>query len=254
MSGLGEIALIRGLSYLSESQAAIAHTLANVTSVGYKRRIPIAKSIGQDFNEVLEGRYPTTRYSEFYDLSQGTPNPTGSSNHVALQGKQLLKVVAGNGSMFFTRNGQLQINSDRHLVTNGGHKILDDQGQPIVIQGVESTSAALGRMKINPNGQITIKPTNTDPEIRVGRMGVFEVPDPTQLAPAGNGLFSYPDIGRIRAVPTDTIVQGALEQSNVEPTTELINMILAQRGFSASMKALTTLGRIKETYITSLSR
>ena len=253
MSGLGEIALIRGLSYLSESQAAIAHNLANVTTFGFKRRIPIAKSIGQEFNEVLEGRYPTTRYSEFYDLSQGTPNPTGNSNHIALQGKQLLKVVAGDGRMFFTRNGQLQISSDRHLVTSGGHQILNQEGQPIIVQGAENAGAALGRMKITPNGQITINPHNGLP-IRVGQMAVFEVPDPEKLAPAGNGLFSYPNIGRVRAVPTNGIVQGALEQSNVEATTELINMILAQRGFSASMKALTTLGRIKETFVASISR
>ena len=130
---------------------------------------------------------------------------------------------------------------------------LTKEGQPIIVQGAELAGAALGRMKIRPNGQITITPANGEP-IRVGKMAVFEVPDPEKLAPAGNGLFSYPGIGRIRSVPTDGIVQGALEQSNVEPTTELINMILAQRGFSASMKALTTLGRIKETYVTSLSR
>ena len=105
MSGLGEIALIRGLNYLSESQATIAHNLANVSSFGYKRRIPLAQPIGQDFNTIREGSYPTTRFTEFLDWSLGNPNPTGNKNHISIQAQQFLKVQADDGSTFFTRSG-----------------------------------------------------------------------------------------------------------------------------------------------------
>lgn len=251
MSGLGEIALIRGLNYLSESQAAIAHNLANVTSFGFKRRIPVAEPVGQDFNEVLEGRYPTTRYTEIYDLSVGTPNPTGNASHMAIQAKQFLKVQSDDGRMFFSREGQLQLNNQRELVTTSGHRILDREHQPILFQTVDD-DWALSQVKISPAGEITVHKNNE--EISLGRVAVFEVPDVRRLSPAGDGLYSYPDIGKIRATPTDKIVQGALEQSNVEPTKELIDMIIAQRGFQASMGALRTLGRIKEAYIASLAR
>ena len=253
MSGLGEIALIRGLNYLSESQAAIAHNLANVSSFGFKRRISVAEPIGQSFNEVLEGRYPTTRYTEFLDLTLGTPNPTGNSNHIAIQGKQFLKVQADDGRKFFTRNGQLLITAKRQLVISTGHRLLNDEGQPITVQGAELAGAALGQMKISPAGVITIN-NKAGVEDVVARIQVYEVPDPQLLRAAGNGLLSYPGINNVRAQPTNNIVQGALEQSNVQPTKELIDMIVAQRGFQASMRALTTLGRIKETFITGLSR
>jgi len=251
MTGLGEIALVRGLNYLSESQAAISHNLANVTSHGFKRRIPVAESMGQDFNEVLEGRYPTTRYTEIYDLSLGTPNPTGNASHMTIQAEQFMKVQGDDGKMFLSREGQLQVNGNRELITTGGHRILDEDHQPILFRTVDN-DWALSQVKISPSGEITVR--EDDQEVRLGRLAVFEVPDTAQLSPAGDGLFSYPGIETLRNTPTDKIVQGALEQSNVEPTKELIDMIMAQRGFQASMGALTTLGRIKESYIASLAR
>ncbi|MHC4078374.1 MAG: flagellar hook-basal body complex protein, partial [Planctomycetota bacterium] len=174
MSALGEIALIRGLNYLSESQAAIAHNLANVTSYGFKRRISVAEPIGQAFNDVLAGRYPTTRYTEVYDLSKGTPDPTGNASHVAIQAEQFLKVQGADGRMFFSRDGQLQVNNNRELVTSGGHRILDRDNQPILFQG-DGTEAGLSQAKISPAGEITIQQDGK--EARIGRLAVFEVPD-----------------------------------------------------------------------------
>lgn len=249
MSALGEIALVRGLSYLSESQATIANNLANVSSLGFKRRIAVARPIGQSFNEMLEGRYPTTRFTEFVDWSLGAANPTGMSNHIAIQDKLFLKVQAGDGSSYYTRSGQLQLNSQSELVLKSGHKILNDEGQPIRIPSAQD-GTGLTDMKISPSGVISDGKSG----LLLARLAVFKVPDSTRLAPMGNGLFRYPENDQVTPVATNKIVQGALEQSNVEPTKELIDMILAQRGFTASMKALTTLGRIKETYVTSLSR
>ncbi len=251
MAGPGEIALIRGLNYLSESQAAIAHNLANVTSTGFKRRIPVASPMDQEFNELLEGRFPTTRYTEVCDLSPGSPTATGNSSHMTIQSGQFLKVLRADGRMFFSRAGELQLNHDGDLVTTADHRILDGDHRPISFQRVDS-DWALNRMQISPAGEISVRDNNT--EVTVGRIAVFEVPDTTKLSPVGDGLYSYPDIGKVTASPTDKIVQGALEQSNVDPVTELVDMIAAQRGFQASMGALTTLGRIKEAYITSLAR
>lgn len=251
MGGLGEIALVRGLNYLSESQAAIAHNLANATSPAFKRRIPVAESFDQGFNEVLRGQQPSTRYTEVQDLSLGKPNPTGNASHMTIQALQFLKVRADDGNMFFSREGHLQLNKDRELITSGGHRILDEDHQPILFQSVDN-DWSLGQVKISPSGEITVRENNN--EVRLGRLAVFEVSDPARLSPAGGGLYSYPEIDKVRATPTDKIVQGALEQSNVEPTKELIDMIVTQRGFQASMSALSTLGRIKEAYIASLAR
>lgn len=251
MAGLGEIALIRGLNYLSETQAAIANNLANVTTRGFKRRIPVAESVGQQFNQVLAGQVPSPRYTEVYDLSLGTPNPTGDKSHITIQAQQFLKVRRDDGRMFFSRDGQLQLNKDRELITSGGDRILDEDHQPILFQSVDN-DWSLSQVKISPTGEITVRENNN--EVRLGRLAVFEVPDTSKLSPAGDGLYSYPDIDKIKATTTDKIVQGTLEASNVEATQELIDMILAQRGFQASMGALSTLGRIKQAYITSLAR
>ena len=42
MSGYAETALVKGMHFLAESQAAISNNLANLETASYKRRTPVA--------------------------------------------------------------------------------------------------------------------------------------------------------------------------------------------------------------------
>ena len=92
------------------------------------------------------------------------------------------------------------------------------------------------------------------PDQPVGSLGVYEIPDRSALRAHPGGLFEYQGTTPPIASKTAEIVQGALEQSNVQPTNELINMIAVQRSFQADMKALTTLGKIKDSYVATFNR
>ena len=51
-----------------------------------------------------------------------------------------------------------------------------------------------------------------------------------------------------------TLRQGYLEQSNVQTVDELISMINVQRTFQATQRALTTVGRIKQSFVSIMLR
>ena len=54
MADYSEVALVRSLNFLAESQGAIAHNLANVGSSAYKRRIPTAEASDLGFASMLQ--------------------------------------------------------------------------------------------------------------------------------------------------------------------------------------------------------
>ena len=62
----------------------------------------------------------------------------------------------------------------------------------------------------------------------------------------GVGLFSSLVIGFAGATSTSTITPGALESSNVDISQEFTNMIIAQRGFQASSRVITTSDQVLE--------
>ena len=95
--------------------------------------------------------------------------------------------------------------------------------KPIQLPGLLASKLA-----IETDGQITHegKP--------IARLGLFDVPDPTKLMKKGQSLFDYPDLAK-SLKPADAQVQsGTIERSNVDPTTELTQLMETQRALEAN--------------------
>ena len=54
MTSYGENALVSGLTFLAEKQAAIANNLANVDTTSFKRRLAMAQGSGDRFHTLLD--------------------------------------------------------------------------------------------------------------------------------------------------------------------------------------------------------
>jgi len=80
----------------------------------------------------------------------------------------------------------------------------------------------------------------------VAKIALAEFVNPTGLVRFGDNLFissvnsGQPLIGTAGGAVEATIFSGSLEQSNVDLAREFTNMILAQRGFQASARMITT--------------
>lgn len=245
MSSYGEIALVRGLSFLAEKQAAIANNLANVDTTSFKRRATVARTEG-GFHSLLDRQLSAVGYTEKADMQRGTIRETGNLYDLALDGPQWLRVQDQKGQRYYTRNGQLQLSPDGRLCTRDGLAVLDQAGQPILIGiGEEAPS----EIRFSPNGTIS-NPANGQ---TWGPLALVQFPDPQALVPVGKSLYVDPQNQRT-VQAADGVQQGFLEGSNVDSLQELVQMITVERSFTATQKALTGIGRLQENLISNILR
>jgi flagellar basal-body rod protein FlgF len=246
VTSYGEIALVRGLSFLAEKQAATANNIANVDTTSFKRRASVAVESKQDFQSLLERHLPTVDYFERSDMQRGIVRETGNHFDVALDGPYWMRVQDENGARYYTRNGQLQLANDGRLTTRDGLAVLDANGQPILIGAGEEAPSDIS---ISPNGTVQNPTTGQT----WGPIGVLQLPKAEVLVPIGKGLYVDPDNQKPTLVG-DGVQQGFLEGSNVDSLQELVQMIAVERSFSATQKALSGLNRLQQNLITNILR
>jgi flagellar basal body rod protein FlgG len=245
MTGYAQKALVSGMRFLAESQAAIANNLANAETASFKRRATIATE-GSEFAGELDRRLPTVGVQEGIDWRLGNVRETGSQLDIALEQGSFLRVQDGGGRTYYTRNGKLQLDRDGFLVTQSGMRYLDAAGAAIKLDRNELTLSALS---IAPNGEITNQQTGRS----FGQIGVFQLPDTAPLRAVGAGI--YQDTQKQQPVPAQTgVQQGYEENSNVDSLQEMVQMIVVQRSFAATQRALGSVDRMHDRLISNLNR
>lgn len=246
MGNYGEQVLVRGLSFLAEKQAAIANNLANLDTTSFKRRVAVAQEAPSSFQTMLDEQLPTITYAEHSDFSRGTTRDTGNRLDVAIDGPYWLRVQNAQGAQFYTRNGELTLDSQGRLTSRNGLAVLDQSGQPIEIGSGEQLPSELD---ISPNGTVNDPATGKD----FGRIAVVSLQNPDALIPVGKGLYTDPT-NQATTQAGDGLLQSTLEGSNVDSLQELVQMIAVERSFSATQKALSGVGRLQENMIANILR
>ncbi|MFC1633503.1 flagellar hook-basal body protein [Planctomycetota bacterium] len=208
----------------------IAHNMANVSTVGYKRRCnAFSKSL-----EKQEGfSTDTVDSTSPLDFSQGSIVETGRPLDLALYGKGFLAIETPNGPLY-TRNGMLHINQNNQIVDSMGRIVAGQSGPIAVPQNV-------GISQLSISGEGTISANGA--AIGTLRLVAFEEED--KLVPAGENCYRMPEEG-VTPVEAENIVvkQGYQEASNVEIIDELVGMVLVSRLYEANIK---TISALKET-------
>lgn len=169
--------------------------------------------------------------------AQGAVEPTGQPLDVALEGEGYIEVRQPNGTIGLTRNGTLQLNASGQLTTDLGMAVQP----PITVP--PGTDPSL--VRIGPDGSVSVSGR------KLGTIAVVSVPAPGQLLADGNGVFSATAAsGAITPVTGTTLVQGALEQSNVDMDTAMTTMMTAEQSYDLASKAIsyeTQMGQIAAT-------
>ncbi|MCA8941462.1 MAG: flagellar hook basal-body protein [Planctomycetes bacterium] len=243
MASYAEIGLARSLTYLADSQAAISNNIANATTHSYKRKTPVAQMRQNEFDTMLGSSLPTITYSEATDFSAGSQRAGGKMN-LALGDGQFLRVQNGHGT-FYTRRGELIVNSEGELSTPGGDRYLGIAGLPVKVGGASE-------LRIERNGAVF--GTVDKEDVQLGQLGVFQRPANSDFRPIGRSL--YHDRANRDLVPelAPDVRQGYVEESNVDVLRELVQMIGVQRSFGAATRAMSILDQIQESYVSSMNR
>jgi len=248
MTTYAETALISSLGFLAQSQQAISHNLANVSSNGFKRRQPVAETSSSLFHSLLQQNLPTVVYREATDWSVGNLVPTNEQSHVAIESQDFFRVRAGDGRTFFTRSGELQVDAQGYLTDEGGYRYLDPAGNDLQVR-VEGDS--IPAFTITPAGEIVDAGSG---QILGRTLGVFRVAKREALQPTGHGRFLDAAKQDVVAVPTDAVRQGNVEASNVETVNEMVDMLVVQRAFQATATMLRSVGQLQSSFVNTLAR
>lgn len=215
-------------SVLERHLAMIANNMANANTVGFKRGELLfadqvlaprsAAHLHTDAPPVFVRDFRSVR-----DTVQGELQETGNALDVAVQGEGYF-AVQGPGGELYTRDGHFRLDDTGQLVTEHGLPVLSSDGQPILFTQQESQIAIAG------DGSIS---TLDGP---AGRLRVVRFADTQSLEALAGSLY------RTTEQPVDVekpvVVQGMLEESNVQPIIELEEMMRVHRAYQQAQNLL----------------
>jgi flagellar basal-body rod protein FlgG len=222
----------------------VANNLANANTAGFrKRRVQFQDMIYQ--NMVTPGAAATqqtvsagmqiglgTRSAATEILqSQGDFQQTGNSLDLAIQGLGYFQVLTPTGQIAYTRSGSFHLDSQGNVVTSDG-----DALQPGITIPADATAITIGS-----DGTVTVTQPSQTQSQQIGQIQLATFPNPGGLNSIGANLLlptsssGDPIVGNPGGSEgLGTLVQGSLEQSNVNTVEEFIQMILAQRSYEAN--------------------
>ena len=224
----------------------IANNLANINTTGFKRsqinfQDLLYVKMTQAGAEVAAGiKTPTglevgsgvRAASTSKVFTVGELENTGRPMDIAITGDGFLQVTLPNGDTRYTRDGALQINPDRQLVTASGYAI-----EPAITFPDGFTNVDVGK-----DG--TVSATVNGITSPIGILQLVNFPNSTGLSNEGDNLYAQTEASGT-AVPGTAgenglgyIQSGMLEKSNVQMVTELVNLITAQRAYEINARAI----------------
>ncbi len=214
---MSDSALYSGLSGATAAWRqldVVSNNVANVSTQGYKAgRISFRTEVEGQF---LQAQAAVATISPV--MSDGPLEDTGNAGHLALRGEGWLTVQTEDGSHQLTRDGRFALDNTGLLRAPDGAILVGEQG-PIQLAAGEG-------FRVDPQGRVFGEVSGEAGLIRM-RKG------PTKHAGGNRWLAN----GKMeRAEPT--IVQGALEGSNVDAAMAMTELIEASRYFEAFQKAI----------------
>jgi flagellar basal-body rod protein FlgF len=213
-------------------QAVTANNLANASTTGFRAEIASVKPLWLKGSGLSDRAFASEEVIAA-EMKSGAVATTGRPLDIAMQGDALLAVQSENGEESYTRRGDLAVSESGLLTTGDGHPVLGDGG-PITIPAAD-------RVSINADGTIWIVPAGGDPNApqQIERLKLVS-PTGSTIIKNINGLFVVKDGGTLPADPQATLIAAALESSNVNPATALVDMIESSRAWDTQVKMLTT--------------
>jgi flagellar basal-body rod protein FlgG len=250
------------MSAQQEKLDSISNNIANVNTEGYKKvdvtfKDLVYETLNRSGSPTSEANGASSingtgvRTAEWIrDTKQGNLAETGESTNFAIDGKGYFQVelpertADGSIKTAYTRSGTFNIDRDGILVDKSGNKLsiaFYDNALP------EDKLFTKNNFKIDKNGAIL--KTNGPREKEVGRINLYNVAGQDSLKSIGNSLYEVRaesvngievPVERPYIVQDSSIRQGFLELSNVDLTKEMTEMIMTQRAFELSSKAMKT--------------
>jgi flagellar hook protein FlgE len=199
------------------------------------------------------------------NFNQGAAQTTGRPTDLMIQGDGMFVVKKG-AELLYTRAGAFTFDNTGTLVGPSGNRV---QGYAVDAAGlptgglIDVTLDTASLIPAVPAGvQLTSYTIGSDGKLRgtfddgiqrdMAQIAVADFTNPMGLEKSGETSYresanSGPaQLGVVGQGRRGSITAGALEMSNVDLSAEFTNLILAQRGFQASSRVITTSDQVLE--------
>ncbi len=235
------------LSRLVVQQNALdvaANNLANVNTPGYKaERVVFADWLSRQTGTDIAAGDRKLAYVQdratYRDQSQGPLTHTGNPLDLAIGGDGFFTVATPRGTRL-TRAGHFEMQPDGTIADAEGNALLDTSGQPM------QASPSDTQIQVAADG--TVSSENG----QIGTVAIVAPGDPGRLQAEGARLFD--PRGDTAPVTQPRIVQGAVEDSNVQATAELTRMMAIQREFQFATQFIESEGQRQQSAIDKIVR
>ena len=230
---------LAGMDSAMNRQRAVASNMANAQTPGFRAETFSVQAVALR-GEALEARAMGRGAVYGADMAPASFSVTGNDLDIAVQGEALIALQAADGSEVYTRRGDMKI-GPTGLIENGDGRPVMGEGGPVTVP--------LGQMiSFAEDGSVLAADPATPeaPGQVVGRIKLASAEGST-IAKTLDGFLAVRGGGILPADETARIVTGSLEQSNVNTTEVLAQMIEAQRSFEMRAKLLTTAASMDET-------
>ncbi len=238
-----------GMSAQEQNLEVIANNISNINTTGFKRsraeftdliyqteRLMGVASRGRDAT-IPEGAQIGlgVRTAAIRTINiQGALTNTGNMLDLAINGRGWFQVTNANGETVYTRDGAFNTNQNGQLVTMDGYLVA-----PAITIPANATNVT-----VSQTGVVTVTtPGQTNPQ-QLGQLTIANFVNDAGMQALGGNYFQQtqasgqPNVG----VPGDTafgiLQQGYIEASNVDPVTEITNLIAAQRAYEMNSKVI----------------
>jgi|GEM_PF-1443563 len=257
---------VNGMKAQSEAMGVISNNISNVNTVGYKVARTLfsdllSQNIGHNNSQVGLGTQIQKVENQFFG---GTLQTTANISDLALLGDNVFFTVSGTATTppaapitpdaaQLTKAGAFHVTTGTTnlLVNPDGKCVLDSAGSVIDFAKWVPVNT-FGRITgIDADGTIHAVDTAGDvmTAVGTGKIGMVRVAVPLELQKSGDSLYATTAAAGVPAVyanatgstlaPTEKIVANALESSNVDMASEMVNMIVTQRAYSANAKTIS---------------
>ena len=258
------------MDQLQKKIDTISNNMANVSTTGYKRKeaffqdMLVQEMNNQERADKEKGRLTPNGIrigvgaklnQAQVIMDQGSLKSTDRKLDVALlKENQFFKIKAqeGNASALrFTRDGAFYLSpidgtsNRQRLVTGNGDPVLDESNQEIIMEGSPKELA------FNERGELTV--TTYDRGTQTFPLGIVSIQKPQFLEMTNNNTFALPqNMAQLGVTEADILTQlsgkgrgeislkqGVLEQSNVDLSTEMTELMTAQRQYQFQSRAVS---------------
>ena len=246
-----------GMTTQMKKMDVVTNNIANAATSGFKKDVVVTQTFTDELmsrlndpDKILSPKAPKVGNlamglavdNVFTDFTTGTLRLTSGDLDIALNGSGFIAVSTtdanGNVTEKYTRDGSLTLTGNGTLVTGDGNPIVGENG---IIQ--------------IPNGMITINHDGSvySGETFVDRIRLVDFENKESLRKYGDSLYEITQ-ETVEIPFSGTVIQGSLEDSNVNTVREMVDMITLSRNYETNQRAITAINETLARAVNDLGR